>query len=85
MQRISYHASAGTPTVGIFVGPQGITDPAYRRDSSPALQDNIADEIQPIYVGPGEYLVVQYLGATAAATCSTAYQIKISRIGRRPA
>lgn len=79
---ISKHCSAGTATLSVFIGPKGMTDTAYRRDFSPASADDIATENPAIYVGPGEYLTLQWAGATAAAILSASLQIRVHRLGQ---
>lgn len=81
IERISSNASAGTPSIGIFVGPQNETSVSFRMDFSPAAADNIADQSQPIYVGPGEYLTIQWTGATASAVLSACVQVCVYRVG----
>lgn len=81
VERITKHASAGTPTLAVLVGPQGVTDASYRRDFSAASADDVADEVKPIYVGPGEYLVLQWAGASASAVLSAGLQIRVHVVG----
>lgn len=83
VQRISKHCSAGTPSLGVFVGPFKNTDPSNRRDFSAAVNaDEIADETNPLYVGPGEWLTFQWAGATAStAVLVAACQIEVHKLG----
>lgn len=84
VERISKHATAGTPQLDILVGPESLLsqpDDAYRRDYSPASQDDQADEFNPIYVSTSDYLVCSWSAATAASTVSAAFQIGVYRVG----
>src|SRR5690349_12564914 len=50
IERLSKHASAGTPSLGLFVGPIDQTSEVYRQDFSRASADEVSDQTNPIYV-----------------------------------
>lgn len=82
VERVSTHASAGAPSVGVFVGPQSNVDNSFRQDFTSAVQDNIADEVNPIYVQAGSFLTIQWAGATASATLYASVQVRVVKLGK---
>jgi hypothetical protein len=80
VQRASSEATAGTPTFSLFVGPKDNTDGTYRRDFAAAALVAQRDYFREIYVGPGEYLVVAWGGATGASRLKAGLQVRVRRI-----
>ena len=81
VERINVHAAAGTPSWKVFVGPQSDVREHNRQDFSAAVQDNVSDEVNPIWVDQGSYLTVQASGATASTGISVSCQVRVMKVG----
>ena len=80
VERLSTHAPTTNTACSIFVSAEASTsDPGFRADFT-AVADDIADEVNPIYLPAGYYLVVRWTGATSGDTCTASAQIAVHQL-----
>lgn len=78
---VSKHAPHAV-VLEVLVGPQGVTDPAYRRLWSPSSVDDIASGLPGVCVNPGDYLVLSWSGGTASDILTASLQVRVVKVGR---
>lgn len=75
VDRISVKSDSATPTTcTVYVGQ--IAD-EYIMDQTNAGNLNIADETSPIYVPPGQQLIIQWTGASVGAVGKATVQYQV--------
>lgn len=86
LELLCFHTASGTPSFGIFVGPQSTTDPVFRRSFQPAITgppssaDSTLSQWPPIHAGVGEHVTLQMQGGATNGACSGSVQIRLEQV-----
>jgi hypothetical protein len=54
-----------------------IPDALHRKDFTPAGNDDVADNVQPLWFASGSIVLVQWTGCTPGANCVVAAQLRV--------
>lgn len=82
VERISFHAPTAGTVAHVLVQPTNTPTLDYsdRQDYTPTASDDIADELNPVYVPAGYFLNVYYTGCTSGDVVTTSIQYSVHNL-----
>ena len=81
LERISTNCPTAGTTLEVFVAAaSGVTDEGFRQEFTPTANNDIIDEINPIYIPAGYLISLRWASATSGDLCSASLQYSVHQL-----